>query len=108
MKNFIAIFMVCAAFACTPANQAEATQIENVVLADLAKGDSLEQIEADVATIVAGKPGADVVVIVNDALQLLVDLGLIPANELPQVKIMIVKLHTVIDTRTAVAPSATH
>jgi hypothetical protein len=83
----------------TPAQQAEETQIENTILADLAAGKTLQQIEADVGKIVAGQPGVDVVVIVNDALQLLIDLGVIPTNELPQAKSMIAVLHTSILSR---------
>lgn len=71
---------------CTPAQQAEYTQIEQTVLADLQAGKTLAQIEQDVGQLVAGQPGADVAEILNDALTLLIDLGVIPANILPTAK----------------------
>lgn len=74
--------------ACTPADQAIEAKIEQTVLSDFEAGDGLPQIETDVAKLVAGQPGADVVIIVNDALGLLIDLGLIPANDVPKAKAM--------------------
>jgi uncharacterized protein YcfL len=100
MKSaFLIVLALTLASGCTPAQQAEATQIENTVLADLAAGKTLEQIEADVSKLVAGQAGADVVVIVNDALTLLEDLGVIPQGALPQAKVMSTTLHTQIALR---------
>lgn len=87
---------------CTPAQQAVLIQIENVVLADLAANKTLEQIETDVAAIVLpGNAGADIVAIVNDAIQFLIDTGVIaklvaaksmPAQALDQTKAMLTTL----------------
>lgn len=68
---------------CTPAQQALFDQVDNLVLADIRAGDVLNQIETDVAKLVAGQPGADVVMIVDDALALLIDLNAIPPNLIP-------------------------
>lgn len=74
---------------CTPTQQAVATQIENVVLADLAANKSLEQIETDVAAIVIpGNAGADIVAIVNEAIQFLIDLGVISGALVPKAQAM--------------------
>lgn len=97
------IALLCAGFvACTPAQQAEATKIENVVLLDLAAGYAtgtpyiqiLDKINTDVGALVAGQVGVDVALIVNEALALLIDTGEIPANQLPSAKAMVVQLHT--------------
>jgi hypothetical protein len=61
-------------------------QIEQKVLADIEAGDSVAQIEVDVGFIVgqdvgdAGQVGADIVRDVQDAVQVLVDFHLIPAQ----------------------------
>jgi hypothetical protein len=68
---------------CAPAQIAEEQRIEQTVLADIVAGKSRQQIEADVATIIAGQPGADIAAIVDAALVLLVDVGVIPPNVLP-------------------------
>lgn len=68
---------------CTPAQIAEDQRIEQTILADLVAGKTRQQIEADVATIIAGQPGADVAAIVDAALVFLVDVGVIPPNVLP-------------------------
>lgn len=76
---------------CTPAEQALATNIENTVLADLGAGKSLPQIEADVASLIIcpGAPNGScksaqaIVAIVNDTLDLLIGLGVIPPGVLP-------------------------
>ncbi len=74
---------------CTPAQIAEEQRIEQTILveqtilADLVACKTRQQIEADVATIIAGQPGADVAAIVDAALVLLVDVGVIPPNVLP-------------------------
>lgn len=78
--------------ACTPAQVAEAKSIEQLVLADLEAGKPVEAIESDVAVLLCGQPNAsacvDVVVVLNDALTLLIDSGVIPANVLPRAKSM--------------------
>lgn len=68
---------------CTPAQTAELQNIENVVMADLSNGKTLQQIEDDVATIAVGKVGPALVAIVDDALAFLIDSGLVPASILP-------------------------
>ena len=72
--------------ACTPAQVAQQTQIEQTVLNDLKAGKSFPAIEADVCAIVdPSSPQTCTVgaVIVNDAVTLLIDLGVIPANLIP-------------------------
>ena len=65
---------------CTPAQQAEADTIEQLVLHDLAAGKSDPQIEADIASSLAGQVGTDAVVILNDVLTFLLDAKAIPAD----------------------------
>ena len=84
--SVLAPFLLVAAPACTPAQQAEWSQIEAVVLADLTAGKSRATILEDVGRIVAGQPGADVALLVADALTFLIDGGWIPANVLPAAK----------------------
>jgi len=80
MKAIFGIITI-SVLACTPAQEAEGTQIENKILADLRAGDGAEQIKTDVAAIVdPGNTGKDIVVITNDAIDLLIDLGLIHAT----------------------------
>ena len=69
--------------ACTPAETAQASKVEGVVLADIVAGKSLETIEQDVAVLFAGQPGADIVAIVNDALALLIDMHVVPIANVP-------------------------
>ena len=66
------------------ANSPNLSQIEGIVLTDLESGKTLEQTEADVASLYAGQPGADVVAIVNDAIALLIDAGVLPAQWVPK------------------------
>ena len=66
--------------ACTPAQQAEVKSVEQTILHDLSQGKTLEQTELDVATIIAGQPGADAVIVFNDALALVIDAGWVPAD----------------------------
>lgn len=68
---------------CTPAQEAILGQIESRVLADLKAGMLPEAIETDIAQLLAGQVGVDVVRIVNDAITLLIDGGFVPANLLP-------------------------
>jgi hypothetical protein len=79
----------------TPAQQAVEAKVEQTVLADIVAGKTLQQIEADVAQLVAGQPGADAVIITNDILAFLVDIGVIPPNVLPQAKAMLVEVQPV-------------
>jgi hypothetical protein len=59
---------------CTPAQFADDVQKATaIVIADLEVGRTEPQIEADVAQALAGQPGADVVIVVNDILRVLVD-----------------------------------
>jgi len=53
--------------------------VETLIVNDLKAGDSLPQIETDVAQLLAGQPGVDVVEVVNAALTLLVDAGVLPS-----------------------------
>lgn len=64
---------------CTPAIEAKATQVENLVRSDLAVGKTLQQTELDVARLLDGQVGVDVALVLDNALALLVSLGLIPA-----------------------------
>ena len=64
---------------CTPATEAKAMQVENLVRSDLAAGKTLQQTELDVARLLTGQPGVDVALVLDDALALLVSLGLIPS-----------------------------
>lgn len=92
----------------TPAQQAEETQIENVVIADLAAGKTPEQTEADVAKILAGQLGVDVVVVLNDVLQYLIDIGVISKDLLPRAKAMTASLHATIAARPATLTPTAH
>lgn len=102
ITSILAVTTSVAAIGCTPAQQAEATKIENVVLLDLAAGYAtgtpyiqiLDKIDTDVGALVAGQVGVDVALIVNEALALLIDTGEIPANQLPTAKAIVVQLHT--------------
>jgi hypothetical protein len=69
---------------CTPAQQALEAKIEQTVLADLAAGKTRQQIEVDIGTLVAGQTGADIALIVDDAIIVLIDIGVIPPNLLPK------------------------
>lgn len=55
-------------------------KVEQLVLDDLNAKKTDTQIETDVATLLDGKVGADVVAIVNDAVTLLIDGGWVPSN----------------------------
>lgn len=85
---FTTIALACAV-ACTPAQKAEVQSIEALVAKDLAAGDSLPQVEADVAKLIAGQPGADAVIVLNDALILLIDAGILPPNLLSVAETML-------------------
>lgn len=106
---------IVVSISCTPAEQAEATKIENVVLLDLASGlaagksdvQIIDQIDTDVGKLVAGQAGVDVALIVNEALQFLIDTGEIPANELPTAKAMTVKLKIMLATKATLSVPTT-
>lgn len=72
--------------ACKPGVFPSLSQIEQVVLTDLEAGKNLEQIEADVKAITPA--GADVVTLVDDALIVLSDLGVIPSANLASAQAM--------------------
>lgn len=65
---------------CTPAQQAEAQSLEQLVLHDIQLGKGEQAIEADIAAQLAGQPGVDVVIVLNDILQFLIDAGVVPAD----------------------------
>lgn len=65
---------------CTPAERAEASTLESLVLHDLQAGDSDQQIEDDIAVQLAGQPGVDAVIILNDVLTFLIDAKVVPAD----------------------------
>lgn len=63
--------------------------VTSAVLAGIQRGETAEQIEIDVAKILnpdAGAIDAAVVIAVNDAITILVDLGVIPPHLIPQAK----------------------
>jgi hypothetical protein len=68
---------------CSPAAQALEQRVEQTVATDLANGVALPQIEQDVAKVLAGQVGVDVVVVVQDAIAFLIDMGIIPASVQP-------------------------
>lgn len=92
----------CALFAgsqnaCTPAVQAEMGTLEQLVVQDLAAGKTSEQIEEDIVRTVCpsnvNTACVDGVVVLNDVLQGLIDLHVIPANLLPAAKRMLGEVH---------------
>jgi hypothetical protein len=74
-------------------------KIEKIVLADLQAGKGAEAIEADVAQALAGQAGVDVVLAVNDAILFLIDMGVIPANVIPQAKEVLHVEHVKLEAR---------
>lgn len=93
MSASLTLFIVGAALpACTPAQSAEAVQIEQVVLADIEQSKTIVQIELDVTNILVSagiqKTADEIVVIVNDVLAYLLDLGQLPAMYVPQAETM--------------------
>jgi hypothetical protein len=80
---------------CTPAQQAVLGQVEQIILDDLAMGKTLTAIEADVARVFAGQTGVDIVLIVDEAIVLLIDAGLIPAGVLPYAQKIAAEVHPV-------------
>jgi hypothetical protein len=65
------------------------SKIEQVVLDDLAAGKTRVQIEVDVGNALAGQPGADVAIVLEDVLTFLIDAGYIPPNLIPQAHMML-------------------
>jgi hypothetical protein len=61
--------------ACTPAQSAAWSTVEQTVLTDVEAGKGIVAIESDVATDLVGVAGPTVVLIVNDILTALEDLG---------------------------------
>jgi len=78
--------------ACIPSGSVPTfTSVEQTILKDITiVGETVEQIETDVAPLLPA--GSDIVAIVDDALSLLADLGLIPAPNLPAAQAMHAKL----------------
>ena len=93
LASFVGVCVVAACLACSPAQQAELTAVENIVLHDVEQGKAIPAIETDVATLVAGQPGADVVAIVDSALTLLIDMGVVPQNFMPYAKSLAASEH---------------
>jgi hypothetical protein len=77
---------------CTPAQSATWTKVEEIVLADIQAGKSEPQIEQDVAQVLAGQPGVDAVIVLNDVLTFLIDTGTIPPNWLPRAQVMLAQV----------------
>lgn len=88
--RFAPIFLMLVAqtlyFGCAQIQAAfpQLDKIEQVVLADLTAGKTAVQIESDVAGLLAGKTGTEIVVIVNDVITVLIDAGVIPPGVIPQ------------------------
>jgi hypothetical protein len=85
---FTPIVVGAAATACTPAQSAILSSVEQTVLNDIVAGKTRIQIELDVASLLAGQPGVDVLTVLNDALAVLIDLGVVPPSFLTQTKAM--------------------
>jgi hypothetical protein len=82
----VAAVVTLDASGCTPAQQAQAVNVTGVVLSDLLAGKDLPTIEADVTRALAGAGVVvtDIAAIVEDALNLLLDAGLVPPSLLPR------------------------
>lgn len=77
-------FVVPAAVSgCIPALQAITTHVEEVVLDDLLNHVPYPQIEQDVAKAIAGQVGADVIIVLQDTINFLIDIGVVPASVRP-------------------------
>lgn len=80
-----ALAIACVLAGCAPAqtpNNVLAT-VEQVVIADLVAGKTLAQVEQDVARALGGSPAADVTMVVQDVLAVLIDTGVLPPSLLP-------------------------
>jgi hypothetical protein len=82
---------------CKGVNFPQLDKVEQIVLNDLASCGAtpacVQQMESDVATLIAGQAGADAVKLLNDALTLLVDAGLVPADLLPKARSVLATEH---------------
>ena len=79
--------LLAVASACKPGQYPSFTSIEQTVLADIKLvGITIEKIEADIQPFVPA--GSNLDAIVDDVLQTLMDLGLIPSANLPQAQAM--------------------
>jgi len=85
--------MLFAAQGCTPAQQATWSKVESTVLTDVEAGKSLTQLETDVATVVVGKSGAELVIIIDDALTFLEDAGAISLAAKPHAAALHAEIH---------------
>lgn len=85
--------------ACTPAQQAELGTLETIVLQDIAAGKNAEAIQEDIVKTVCpanvSTACVDGVIVLNDVLQGLIDLGVIPANLLPKARAIYGEVHPV-------------
>jgi hypothetical protein len=79
----LALGLSLAQVGCTPAQQAQFDQIEQIVLADLAQGKPRAEILVDVGNALAGKPGADAAIVLVDVLTFLIDAKILPPNVIP-------------------------
>lgn len=61
-------------------------QVEQEIVTDLQEGMGPTQIEDDIARMLAGQEGVDVVTVVQDAVTFLIDMGIIPSNLLEPAK----------------------
>jgi hypothetical protein len=68
---------------CTPAIQAIESNVEQVVFNDLANHVAYPQMEQDVAKVLAGQVGVDIVVVLQDAVTFLIDMGILPSSVQP-------------------------
>jgi hypothetical protein len=84
MKKFILASILCIA-ACTPAQSAVWSQVEQTVLADLENGKVLTLIEQDVAALAPSIAGdaAAIDAVIQEAINLLEGLGAIPVVAQP-------------------------
>ena len=96
------------AIACTPAQFAELTNIEQVVLNDIVSGASRAQIETDVegAMGMTGPIPAAVNIAINAAIDLLIVFGKIPPNFIPKARMLQVQEKAAIHAAGADAPES--
>lgn len=74
-------------------------QVEEEIVNDLKAGMTTQQIEEDIARLLAGQPAGDVVIAINDAVTFLVDMGIIPPNLIPQAKALQAAEHAKLEAR---------
>jgi hypothetical protein len=86
-KTILGLALIASVAACKPGEYPSFTSVEQTVLADIKLvGITIEKIEADIQPFVPA--GSNLDAIVDDALQVLMDLGLIPSTSLPQAQSM--------------------